>query len=228
MSSPRSRPATPASRSRKRASSMSSPARSASSISPRWRRALPASTSISARRPSATRGASRSGVVAGIGAWNYPLQIACWKSAPALAFGNAMIFKPAELTPLTAVRAREDLSRGRLAGRHLPGRAGTFRTGRLLTRHPAIRKVSLTGEVGTGKAVMTRRREHAQGRDARARRQVAADRVRRCEARPGRLRRAARQFLFRRRGVLERHAGLRARAVDAEFMPQARRARRAR
>ena len=41
------------------------------------------------------------GVVAGIGAWNYPLQIACWKSAPALACGNAMIFKPAELTPLT-------------------------------------------------------------------------------------------------------------------------------
>ena len=43
------------------------------------------------------------GIVAGIGAWNYPLQIACWKSAPALAFGNAMIFKPASLTPLTAV-----------------------------------------------------------------------------------------------------------------------------
>jgi betaine-aldehyde dehydrogenase len=41
------------------------------------------------------------GVVAGIGAWNYPLQIACWKAAPALACGNAMIFKPAELTPLT-------------------------------------------------------------------------------------------------------------------------------
>ena len=42
------------------------------------------------------------GVVAGIGAWNYPLQIACWKSAPALACGNAMLFKPAHLTPLTA------------------------------------------------------------------------------------------------------------------------------
>ena len=44
------------------------------------------------------------GVCAGIGAWNYPIQIACWKSAPALACGNAMIFKPAELTPLTALR----------------------------------------------------------------------------------------------------------------------------
>ena len=51
------------------------------------------------------------GVVAGIGAWNYPLQIACWKAAPALACGNAMIFKPAELTPLTAVRWRRRCGR---------------------------------------------------------------------------------------------------------------------
>lgn len=43
------------------------------------------------------------GVCAGIGAWNYPIQIACWKSAPALACGNAMVFKPSELTPLTAM-----------------------------------------------------------------------------------------------------------------------------
>src|ERR1700729_1830531 len=47
------------------------------------------------------------GVCAGIGAWNYPIQIACWKSAPALAAGNAMIFKPSELTPLTAIRLAE-------------------------------------------------------------------------------------------------------------------------
>ncbi|MBV8910638.1 MAG: transcriptional regulator BetI, partial [Gammaproteobacteria bacterium] len=47
------------------------------------------------------------GIVAGIGAWNYPLQIACWKSAPALACGNAMVFKPAELTPLTAMKLEE-------------------------------------------------------------------------------------------------------------------------
>ncbi|MBA0222176.1 aldehyde dehydrogenase family protein, partial [Stenotrophomonas maltophilia] len=44
------------------------------------------------------------GVVAGIGAWNYPIQIALWKSAPALAAGNAMVFKPSEVTPLTAIR----------------------------------------------------------------------------------------------------------------------------
>jgi betaine-aldehyde dehydrogenase len=94
------------------------------------------------------------GIVAGIGAWNYPLQIACWKSAPALACGNAMIFKPAELTPLTAVKLEEIfLEAGMPAGlfQVVQGRADT---GRLLSAHPAIRKVSLTGEVGTGKAVM--------------------------------------------------------------------------
>ena len=47
------------------------------------------------------------GVVAGIGAWNYPIQIALWKSAPALAAGNAMIFKPSETTPLTAFKLAE-------------------------------------------------------------------------------------------------------------------------
>jgi len=47
------------------------------------------------------------GVTAGIGAWNYPLQIACWKSAPALAAGNAMICKPSEVTPLSAAKLAE-------------------------------------------------------------------------------------------------------------------------
>ena len=47
------------------------------------------------------------GVVAGIGAWNYPIQIALWKSAPALAAGNAMIFKPSEVTSLTALKLAE-------------------------------------------------------------------------------------------------------------------------
>jgi betaine-aldehyde dehydrogenase len=42
------------------------------------------------------------GVCVGIGAWNYPIQIACWKAAPALACGNAMVFKPSEETPLSA------------------------------------------------------------------------------------------------------------------------------
>ncbi|MGH8140051.1 MAG: betaine-aldehyde dehydrogenase [Steroidobacteraceae bacterium] len=94
------------------------------------------------------------GVVAGIGAWNYPLQIACWKSAPALACGNAMIFKPAELTPLTAARLQEVLAEAGLPDGLFQVVQGCAETGRLLTRHPHIRKVSVTGAVSTGKAVM--------------------------------------------------------------------------
>jgi len=94
------------------------------------------------------------GVVAGIGAWNYPLQIACWKAAPALACGNAMIFKPAELTPLTAVKLQEVFAAAGLPEGVFQVVQGRAETGRLLSRHPDIRKISLTGEVGTGKAVM--------------------------------------------------------------------------
>jgi betaine-aldehyde dehydrogenase len=94
------------------------------------------------------------GVVAGIGAWNYPLQIACWKAAPALACGNAMIFKPAELTPFTAVKLEEIFLEAGLPPGVFRVVQGFAETGRLLTRHPDIRKVSLTGEVGTGRAVM--------------------------------------------------------------------------
>ena len=94
------------------------------------------------------------GVVAGIGAWNYPLQIACWKAAPALACGNAMIFKPAELTPLTAMKLRDVFADAGLPEGVFQVVQGMADTGRLLTAHPEIRKVSLTGEVGTGKAVM--------------------------------------------------------------------------
>ena len=67
------------------------------------------------------------GVVAGIGAWNYPLQIACWKAAPALACGNAMLFKPAELTPLYRDRTERGVCAGRSARRRVPGGAGLCR-----------------------------------------------------------------------------------------------------
>jgi betaine-aldehyde dehydrogenase len=94
------------------------------------------------------------GVVAGIGAWNYPLQIACWKSAPALACGNAIIFKPADLTPLTAIKLQEVLLEAGLPPGLFQVVQGFADTGRLLSRHPGIHKVSVTGSVGTGKAVM--------------------------------------------------------------------------
>jgi len=54
------------------------------------------------------------GVCLGIGAWNNPIQIACWKSAPALACGNSMVFKPAELTPLTTLKLAEIYAEARL------------------------------------------------------------------------------------------------------------------
>ena len=94
------------------------------------------------------------GICAGIGAWNYPLQIACWKSAPALACGNAMIFKPAELTPTTAGALAEIYRDAGVPDGVFNVLQGDARTGQLLTRHPAIAKVSLTGECATGRSVM--------------------------------------------------------------------------
>ena len=94
------------------------------------------------------------GIVAGIGAWNYPMQIACWKSAPALATGNVMIFKPAELTPLSAVYLAEIYSEAGLPDGVFNVVQGDAEVGKMLTSHPDIRKVSLTGEVETGKKVM--------------------------------------------------------------------------
>jgi len=95
------------------------------------------------------------GVVAGIGAWNYPIQIAMWKSAPALAAGNAMVFKPSEVTPLTAIRLAEIYTEAGVP-------AGVFNVvqgpgreiGQWLTEHPVIEKISFTGGVATGKKVM--------------------------------------------------------------------------
>ncbi len=95
------------------------------------------------------------GVVAGIGAWNYPIQIALWKSAPALAAGNAMIFKPSEVTPLTALKLAEIYSEAGLPDgvfNVLPGVGAE--TGQYLTEHPGIAKVSFTGGVASGKKVM--------------------------------------------------------------------------
>src|SRR6266508_5976878 len=94
------------------------------------------------------------GVCAGIGAWNYPLQIACWKSAPALACGNAMVFKPAELTPLTASKLAEIYAEAAVPAGLFNVVQGDHRVGQALSEHPGIAKVSLTGEEGTGRKVM--------------------------------------------------------------------------
>ena len=94
------------------------------------------------------------GVCVGIGAWNYPLQIACWKSAPALAAGNAMIFKPSELTPMTAVKLAEIYLEAGVPPGVFNVLQGRGSTGALLAAHPGVAKVSVTGSVPTGKQVM--------------------------------------------------------------------------
>lgn len=94
------------------------------------------------------------GICVGIGAWNYPMQIACWKSAPALACGNAMIFKPSEMTPQTAAKLAEIYTEAGVPDGVFNVVQGAAETGKALTAHPAVAKVSLTGEVGTGKKVM--------------------------------------------------------------------------
>lgn len=93
------------------------------------------------------------GVVASIAPWNYPLMMAAWKIAPALAAGNTVVLKPAEQTPLSTLRLCE------LAKDIFP--RGVFNVvtgdgdpvGTRLVDHPKVAMVSLTGEVSTGKAV---------------------------------------------------------------------------
>ncbi|AHK43694.1 MULTISPECIES: betaine-aldehyde dehydrogenase [Ensifer] len=93
------------------------------------------------------------GVCVGIGAWNYPQQIACWKGAPALAAGNAMVFKPSENTPLGALKIAEILIEAGLPKGLYNVIQGDRTTGPLLVNHPDVAKVSLTGSVPTGRKV---------------------------------------------------------------------------
>lgn len=93
------------------------------------------------------------GVVGLIIPWNYPLMMACWKIAPALAAGNTIVLKPAEQTPLSIIAAME------VIGDLLP--PGTLNVvtgsgrevGRMLSSHPACRLVSITGSIATGGTV---------------------------------------------------------------------------
>lgn len=94
------------------------------------------------------------GICAGIGAWNYPIQIAMWKSGPALAAGNCMIFKPSEETPLSVLKLAEIFTEAGLPDGVFNVVQGDYRVGQALSRHPEIAKVSFTGECGTGKKVM--------------------------------------------------------------------------
>ena len=94
------------------------------------------------------------GVCAGIGAWNYPAQIACWKSAPALATGNAFILKPSEETPLVANRIAEIMYECGLPTGLMQVIHGDHEIGAAICAHKGIAKVSLTGGIDTGKLIL--------------------------------------------------------------------------
>ncbi len=93
------------------------------------------------------------GVCVGIGAWNYPTQIAAWKGAPALACGNAMVFKPSETTPLSALKVAEILHEAGLPAGCYNVIQGLGPVGAALVTDPRVAKVSLTGSVPTGRKV---------------------------------------------------------------------------
>ncbi|MES3708672.1 gamma-aminobutyraldehyde dehydrogenase [Pseudomonas putida] len=108
---------------------------------------LPGHTSMIRRDPV--------GVVASIAPWNYPLMMAAWKLAPALAAGNTVVLKPSEQTPLTALRLAELITAIFPAGvvNIVFGRGHTV--GEPLTTHPKVRMVSLTGSVATGSRIIS-------------------------------------------------------------------------
>ncbi|NBX83549.1 aldehyde dehydrogenase family protein [bacterium] len=96
------------------------------------------------------------GVCALIVPWNFPLLLACWKIAPALAMGNTVIVKPSEYTPLSVLRLAEIIhEEGNLPPGVFNVVMGDAQTGKLISEHPGIHKVSFTGSTAVGKKVLT-------------------------------------------------------------------------
>ncbi|KAL8297791.1 hypothetical protein RB597_007165 [Gaeumannomyces tritici] len=93
------------------------------------------------------------GACAAIGAWNYPIQIALWKSAPCLAAGNTLVYKPSEFTPLHAQYLAEVYAEAGLPAGVFNVVYGAGDVGARLSTHPDVAKVSFTGQVSTGRKV---------------------------------------------------------------------------
>ena len=143
------------------------------------------------------------GVVAAIVPWNFPIAITSWKVGPALATGNTIVVKPAELTPLSALRLAElALDAGIPEGvfQVVVGRGSTV--GARLAEHPDVAKVAFTGSTEVGREVMARGGRDHQAGDPRAGGKSANDRVRRRRPRAGRGRRPRRGLRQRRPGLL--------------------------
>uniref|UniRef100_A0A1I7UJT0 Aldedh domain-containing protein n=1 Tax=Caenorhabditis tropicalis TaxID=1561998 RepID=A0A1I7UJT0_9PELO len=94
------------------------------------------------------------GVVAAIGAWNYPIQTCTWKTAPALACGNSVIYKPSPLSPVTALILAEVLKCAGLPNGVFNVIQGDAETSQHLILHNDVAKVSFTGSIPTGKKIM--------------------------------------------------------------------------
>jgi aminobutyraldehyde dehydrogenase len=94
------------------------------------------------------------GIIGSIAPWNYPLMMAAWKLAPALAGGNTVVIKPSEQTPLTTLKLAKVLADVLPEGvvSVVLGRGET--TGNYLINHPKISMVSITGDIATGKKVL--------------------------------------------------------------------------
>ena len=94
------------------------------------------------------------GVVGQIIPWNFPLLMAAWKIAPALATGNTVVLKPAETTPLTALKLAELIQEAELPSGVVNIINGAGKTGRALVEHPDIDKIAFTGSTEVGKMIM--------------------------------------------------------------------------
>ena len=143
------------------------------------------------------------GVIGLIVPWNFPLAIASWKVAPALAAGNTIVLKPAELTPLTALELEKIALEAGLPEGVLNVVAGPGRTcGNRLVEHPDVAKIAFTGSTEVGRGHHGRRGGDHQAGHAGARRQVGDRRLRRRRHRSGRGRGALGRLRQRRTGLL--------------------------
>ena len=143
------------------------------------------------------------GVVGIIVPWNFPMPIAGWGFAPALAAGNTVVLKPAEVTPLTALRTRRAGARRRPAGGRLHGaaRPGSV-VGQRFVTHPAVRKVCFTGSTEVGKQIMAGCADQVKRVTLELGGKSAEHRLRRRRPREGGRERARRRVRQRRPGLL--------------------------
>src|SRR5919197_1269252 len=94
------------------------------------------------------------GVAGQIIPWNFPLLMAAWKLAPALACGNTIVLKPAETTSITALHLAEIFQQAELPDGVVNIVTGAGETGRVIVEHPKIDKIAFTGSTEVGKAIL--------------------------------------------------------------------------